>query len=60
MVFGFILYETIDILYNITKLSYNGVYGIYSWYYDVNENENENEKILMLENRIKELEEKLN
>ena len=58
MVFGFILYETIDILYNITKLSYNGVYGIYSWYYDINEETDD--RILMLENRIKELEEKLN
>ena len=35
MVLGFILYETIDIAYNVSKLGYNSVTGLYNWYYDI-------------------------
>ena len=33
MVLGFVLYESIDLAYNVLKLGYNGVTGIYYWYY---------------------------
>lgn len=33
MVLGFILYEGIDLAYNIIKLGYNGISGTYNWYY---------------------------
>ena len=35
MVLGFIIYESIELVYNVGKLTLNGAYGLYSWYYDV-------------------------
>jgi len=35
MVLGWIVYEAIDILYFTTKIGYNGVSGVYSWYYSI-------------------------
>ena len=35
MVLGFILYESLELVYNVGKLTINGAYGLYSWYYDV-------------------------
>ena len=53
MVLGFILYETIDIAYNIGKLGYNSVTGLYNWYYDVKtEDQQEIERLDRLENKI--------
>tara|TARA_X000000950_G_C13841674_1_gene630548 strand:+ start:701 stop:1003 length:303 start_codon:yes stop_codon:yes gene_type:complete len=42
MVLGFILYETFDILYNVTKLTYYAGKSVYEWY---NDTENEDEFI---------------
>ena len=53
MVLGFIIYETIDIAYNVGKLGYNSVYGMYNWYYDVKtEDQEEIERLDRLENKI--------
>ena len=41
MVFGFLLYEAVDITYNVIKLGYNSVTGVYNWYYQVEEKEKE-------------------
>ena len=56
MVLGFILYESIDIVYNVGKISYNGVKGIYNWYYDVKtDDQQELERLDRLENKIDKL-----
>ena len=53
MVLGFILYETIDIVYNVSKLGYNSVTGLYNWYYDIKtEDDKEKERLDRLENKI--------
>jgi hypothetical protein len=52
---GFIISEGAELMYSILKLTFNTGYGIYNWYYD----ENSDEKILKLENRIEELEKKI-
>ena len=53
MVLGFILYETIDIVYNVSKLGYNSVTGLYNWYYDIKtEDDQEKERLDRLENKI--------
>ena len=36
MVLGFILYESFDLVYHVGKFTINGVFGIYNWYYDIN------------------------
>jgi len=36
MVLGFILYESFDLVYHVGKITVNGVFGIYNWYYDIN------------------------
>ena len=33
MVLGMILYESVDLAYNVVKLGYNGVRGTYYWWY---------------------------
>jgi hypothetical protein len=62
---GFLLYESIDIVYHVGKMSVNGVYCIYKWYYNSNEKdktvkneENYKIKIESLEQQIQSLEEK--
>ena len=57
MVLGFILYESIDLVYNIGKLSYNVISGTYNWYYNVPSPEVEERELEMT--KIKELEEKI-
>ena len=60
MVLGFILYETVDLVYNISALTYNGTKYMYKWYYGIEDEEVIKEKeIELLRIRIKDLEEKL-
>ena len=35
MVLGFVLYETVDVGYNIIKMTYNGAAYTYNWYYGI-------------------------
>tara|TARA_B100000902_G_C27224293_1_gene871350 strand:+ start:1088 stop:1303 length:216 start_codon:yes stop_codon:yes gene_type:complete len=68
MVLGLILYETADLAVNIIKLSYNGVTGVYNWWYQVDKIEKEEQhkereemihQLKKLNNRVQELEETL-
>ena len=59
---GMILYETVDLVYNVSKLTYNGVRGIYYWYYGLEypeqiEIEKRDALIIEIRERIKHLEE---
>ena len=50
--------------YNVTKIGYNGVTGIYNWYYQIPSEEiQEQEKLIkelrLLEDRLKSLENKI-
>ena len=56
MVLGLILYETVDLLYNIGSLTINGTISVYNWYYAVPDLPNE---IEMLKMRLENLEKKL-
>mgnify|MGYP000106082075 CR=1 FL=1 len=58
---GYILYETVDILYHTGKLTVNGVTNIYNWYYDIQDESTmrDNVRIQMLEKRLEELEDKI-
>ena len=33
MVLGMLLYEGVDIAYNVVRLGYNSIAGVYNWYY---------------------------
>ena len=68
MVLGLILYETADLAVNIIKLSYNGVTGVYNWWYQVDKIEKEEQhkereemihQLKKLNHRVQELEETL-
>mgnify|MGYP003993184713 CR=1 FL=1 len=60
MVLGFILYETVDLVYNISALTYNGTKYMYKWYYGIEDETKIKEKeIELLRIRIKDLETKL-
>jgi len=59
---GMILYETVDLVYNVSKITYNGVRGIYYWYYELEypeqiEIEKRDALIIEIRERIKHLEE---
>lgn len=59
---GMILYEAVDLVYNVSKLTYNGARGLYYWYYDMEypeqaEIEKRDALIVELTERIKHLEE---
>ena len=59
---GIILYETVDLAYSISKVTYNGVRGLYYWYYGIEypeqiEIEKREAVINELRKRIKHLEE---
>ena len=65
MVLGIILYEGVDLAYNVVKLGYNGVSGVYNWWYQVEEhekekNDNENKELIkqlkLLKKKVEELE----
>jgi hypothetical protein len=52
MVLGFILYESIDLVYHAGKIGYNTVSGAYNWYYGTPEEPEENKRLKRLENKI--------
>ena len=65
MVLGIILYESADLAYNVVKLGYNGVTGVYNWWYQVEqiekeESNNETKELIkqlkLLNNKVEELE----
>jgi|TARA_B100001057_G_scaffold496961_1_gene599832 hypothetical protein len=65
MVLGIILYESADLAYNVVKLGYNGVTGVYNWWYQVEqiekeESHNETKELIkqlkLLNNKVEELE----
>ena len=61
MVLGMIVYETVDIAYNVLKIGYNGIVGTYNWWYSVEPTEvvvarEETKAIHELEDRIHNLE----
>ncbi len=49
MVLGFVLYEGIDLAYNVLKLGYNGISGVYNWYYYEPEPEVSREQEILIE-----------
>jgi|OM-RGC.v1.036109675 hypothetical protein len=55
---GILLSEGVEVMYSIVKITYEASRGVYYWYYD--EENPDNKKIKNLENRIEELEKKLN
>ena len=57
MVLGFIVYEAVDVVYNIGKIGYNSIGGVYNWYYCVDSTEVVERKKEM--NKISELEDKI-
>jgi hypothetical protein len=60
MVLGLILYEAVDLLYNIGSLTINGTISVYNWYYTVPNGDIPKEKeIEMLRMRLENLEKKL-
>ncbi len=65
MVLGIILYEGVDLAYNVVKLGYNGVTGVYNWWYQIEqlekeESHNETKELIkqlkLLNNKVEELE----
>jgi hypothetical protein len=58
MVLGLILYETVDLLYNIGSLTVNGTISVYNWYYAIPKISKEKD-IEMLKLRLENLEKKL-
>jgi len=64
MVFGYLLYEAVDLGVNIVKISYNGMRGAYYWYYNDDYPEVKRELLLIkdieiLNNRLEKLEHQL-
>ena len=58
MVLGFIIYESLDLMYTATKLTINALVGTYNWYYDIKYYEPLNppdERFLLLEDKIDKL-----
>ena len=41
MVLGFVLYEAVDLGYNVVKIGYNSITGAYNWYYQIDAHEKE-------------------
>ena len=69
MVLGMVLYETVDVGYNILRLTYNGAAYTYNWYYgtipetlesklehDEDELKKTKDRIVILERRLLALE----
>ena len=60
MVLGFILYETVDLIYNMGAMTYNGTNYVYRWYYGIEDEKTLKEKeIEMLRLRLEILEKRL-
>lgn len=60
MVLGLILYETVDLLYNIGSLTMNGTAYVYKWYFGyLSEDIKKNKEIEMLRLRLDDLEKRL-
>lgn len=51
---GTLLYETVELTYNITKLLYKGFTGTYYWYYGIEDLSEEMKKVKELEIEEKE------
>ena len=61
MVLGMILYESVDLAYNVVKIGYNGVRGSYYWWYgmdypEVQVQKDSTKALLLLEDIIHHLE----
>jgi len=54
MVLGFIIYESLDLMYNATKLTIKVILCTYNWYFDIKHHQPE-DRFLLLENKIDEL-----
>ena len=62
-----ILYEGVDLAYNVGRIGYNSVAGIYNWYYEIETDDEETHKeakemideLKKLNKRVKELEDAL-
>ena len=60
MVLGFILYEAVDFVWHFGKLTWDGTKYVYNWYYEIPTNDEiEINKLTLLENKIKHLEDLL-
>lgn len=60
MVLGFILYETVDLAYNMTLMTYNGTAYVYRWYYGIDdENTKKKKEIEELRLKLTDLENRL-
>ena len=65
MVLGFLLYESIDVIYNVGKITYNGITYTYNWYYGLTPEDLNNkiiydeQKLSLAEKKIKELEKRI-
>lgn len=57
MVLGLILYETVDLLYNMGSMTINGTLYVYNWYYSVPKEKSKEIEMLML--RLEKLEQQL-
>tara|TARA_Y100000816_G_scaffold292342_1_gene287096 strand:+ start:382 stop:594 length:213 start_codon:yes stop_codon:yes gene_type:complete len=58
MVLGFIIYESLDLMYNATKITINVLVGTYNWYYDIKHYEPihaPEDRLLLLEDKIDKL-----
>ena len=65
--FGYILYETIEMVYYISKMTYKGVKNTYNWYYNIDTQQYNNtiqmiemkETLILLNNNINKMQEKI-
>ena len=53
MVVGMLLYETVDLTYNVICLGYNSIHGMYNWYYQVDAKEKQHEHEEKIEESIR-------
>jgi hypothetical protein len=65
MVLGFLLYESIDLAYNMGKITFNGITYTYNWYYGITPTDLNNKiksdeiKLQMAQKKIHELEKRI-